>query len=76
MPKGYPAQLAGQRFGSWSVIGRLEELRGNKVMWQCVCDCGTPGTVSTGNLTLGKSTACRSCGAVRGHAKRRADDKK
>lgn len=70
MPKGTPADLVGQRFGEWTVLGREGTVAEGIVMWLCVCSCGNTASVQTGNLTSGKSTRCRSCGNRKGYNKR------
>lgn len=62
--------LAGQRFGSWTVLRLHPEPRfypcGLPVrMWVCQCDCGTKALVMGGHLRAGNSTGCATCG----HAK-------
>src|SRR6516162_6731961 len=48
--------LAGQKFGSWSV---LEQARpGLPIKWLCVCDCGISRSVLAGSLRSGVSTNC------------------
>lgn len=45
--------LAGQRFGRWTVIGRAEKRK-----WLCRCDCGIERLVYEYNLKNGKSLSC------------------
>jgi hypothetical protein len=63
--------LTGLTFGEWTVINRhpVNSPRGEPY-WNCICSCGTRRTVLGHNLRAGVSTACRSCGTRRGHAKR------
>lgn len=71
MPKGFPVDLTGQRFGGWTVRGRAGvDNSGTKVLWDCACDCGRTASISTGNLTLGKSRRCRPCSSSRQHSPR------
>jgi hypothetical protein len=56
--------LTGQTFGRWLVI-RYEGIRNRRGWWYCRCDCGTYRSVSTSQLTRGRS---RSCGC-QAHAK-------
>lgn len=49
--------LAGQRFGKWTVVSRAEN-KGTTTMWNCICDCGTTRTVSSGNLRRGVTHSC------------------
>jgi hypothetical protein len=72
VPKGVPADLVGQRFGLWNVLRKADDYPYGSVRWVCVCVCGITTDVPTGNLVSGKSKGCRSCGAYRGHDKRRA----
>jgi hypothetical protein len=65
------ADLAGMRFGNWTVEGRsptdytsIDHTKRrivSKPMWICRCDCGTVDTVIESNLTSGRSTKCRRC---------------
>lgn len=52
--------LTGQRFGKLSVISKAENI-GNKVAWNCVCDCGNHIVVKACNLYRKESTTI-SCG--------------
>ena len=57
--KGSPrrVELAGQRFGKWVVLHRVEG-----ALWKCRCDCGNEREVQTGTLKLGKSKSCGCAG--------------
>lgn len=72
MPKGVPADLVGERFGSWTVLRKLDVYPYGQVKWACICDCGRTAEITTSNLVGRKSTGCRACGARIGHATRRA----
>ena len=52
--------LKGQRFGRLTAIRSVR--RGGKLLWGCVCDCGTRICVSSGRLHSGNT---RSCGCLR-----------
>ena len=54
--------LTGKRFGAWTVLQRIENAKGGRTIWRCLCDCGTKRAVHAEHLHLGKS---RSCGCVR-----------
>ena len=54
------AELTGQRFGSWLVLGPAESQRYN-IRWSCRCDCGVSAVVQAGHLIGGYSTKCRPC---------------
>lgn len=67
--------LTGERFGSWTVLGRHNtdymsrsfDYRSGKFvthaipMWDCRCDCGHVEAVIGSNLRSGHSTKCRFC---------------
>lgn len=48
--------LAGKRFGRWTVIERAE--RTTNQLWLCVCDCGEKKKVQHSALINGKSISC------------------
>ena len=48
--------LAGQRFGSWTV----KRYKGN-LMWECECDCGTIKDVQGNSLRSGRTFSCGKC---------------
>ena len=52
--------LAGRRFGRWTVLKLLGRHRGN-TLWLCRCECGREKPVSTANLRSGASTQCNRC---------------
>ena len=54
---GKLVDLAGMKFGRWTVIGRATKAT-HKPYWNCVCECGATKAVSGGNLRTGKSTSC------------------
>lgn len=58
--------LAGQRFGSWTVI-KLGKTPPNRkgAYWLCLCDCGTEAVVNGSALRRGKSTGCNWCRGLR-----------
>lgn len=56
-------ELAG--YYCWGKDGKVRTAR-----WRCVCDCGREEIVRAGNFN--RKRECRRCGAVRGHARRRA----
>lgn len=49
--------LTGQRFGSWTVLNRAENISKN-ASWVCKCDCGNIKTVRGDLLRQGISTHC------------------
>ena len=50
--------LTGQRFGRWTVLGRVWRSNTPAVYWLCRCDCGTLRVVYGFNLTRGLSGSC------------------
>ena len=56
---GRKVDLTGQRFGKLVVLGEVAERDKNKkVLWSCVCDCGTRKDVSSANLRCGNTKSC------------------
>lgn len=51
--------LVGRRFGQLEVIGK--GARSGRPLWACRCDCGASVQARSGDLTMGKTTRCRSC---------------
>ena len=49
--------LAGRRFGRWTVIGHAGS-SGRLGRWSCLCDCGKKRSVITAGLTSGTSQSC------------------
>lgn len=57
--------LAGQRFGRWTAVGRERDYRDQggyaRSKWKCICDCGAIGFIDGSNLRNGVTGGCRSC---------------
>jgi hypothetical protein len=51
-----PLDLAGQRFGRWLVVKRVEAVGNSR--WLCQCDCGTRKSVVGSFLKNGVSKSC------------------
>jgi len=49
--------LTGKKFNRLTVISRAEN-RGNRAMWDCLCECGTKTLNSSSDLTLNNSKSC------------------
>lgn len=49
--------LTGRVFGRLTVQGKGER-QGRKLMWQCLCECGTPKAVRSDHLTRGLVVSC------------------
>lgn len=51
--------IAGQRFGAWTVLHKATDAPARKVAyWECRCDCGTVRDVDGGRLRKGLSESC------------------
>lgn len=56
--------LSGKRFGKLKVLRRSDKKhKTNKVVWECLCDCGNSVDVLSTYLTTGDTT---SCGCLKG----------
>ena len=53
--------LTGMRFGKLSVVKMVSHDKHRRVLWGCLCDCGSKKITATSNLTCGAS---RHCGCV------------
>jgi hypothetical protein len=54
--------LAGMKFGRWTVLALHPKRCAKAVRWHCVCDCGSERLVTGPHLRHGQS---RSCGCLR-----------
>ena len=50
--------IAGQRFGRWTVLEFAESDKHRNSRWLCQCDCGSRAVVHGTNLLSGHSTSC------------------
>lgn len=50
--------LTGQRFGKLVVIKKTARRVATRIVWQCLCDCGTVSFATTGNLVSGHKKSC------------------
>lgn len=64
LPSSKIKDLTGQRFGKLTVIGIASTKKGNRVSWDCICDCGNTVVVSGTNLI---SNGTISCGCEKSH---------
>ncbi|MGS1095841.1 hypothetical protein ACVCNR_14785 [Aquamicrobium terrae] len=55
-------RMTGKRFGRLVVLAREGRSRSGKLLWRCICDCGTEKVVFGANLRNGKT---KSCGCIR-----------
>ena len=53
--------LAGQKFGHWTVLERDSDVQKKNIYWKCRCDCGTVRSVAGTSLKSGISVSC-GCG--------------
>lgn len=67
-----PQDLAGRRFGYWSVLSRAPSDAHYNAYWNCICDCGAQRTVLQNRLLSGRS---HSCGCLRSEAYRSEQDR-
>ena len=58
--KSVATDMAGRRYGRWTVFERAGSKHG-MATWLCRCDCGQEANVFGNNLRSGKSKGCRSC---------------
>lgn len=54
--------LAGMKFGQWTVEDHSHQNKNNKSVWTCKCECGQVEEVIGSNLVSGGSTCCFACG--------------
>lgn len=50
--------LSGLKFGRWRVMSISGRDNQGKLMYNCICDCGTEKTISRASLKSGLSTSC------------------
>ena len=51
--------LIGQQFGKWTVVDKTDKRdSGGRILYKCVCKCGTVGMVAGTFLRQGKSKSC------------------
>lgn len=50
--------LTGQKFGRLTVLKRVENGKGGKVNWECLCECGNRKVASSGDLRSGNVKSC------------------
>jgi len=50
--------LTGKRFGNWLVVSKDLE---KKSFFNVICDCGDAHSISSRNLSSGRSTMCAKC---------------
>lgn len=60
--------LAGRRFGKWSVLSFASRSQHGHIKWFCRCDCGNERTVRTDVLVKGATTSCGCAKTINLHA--------
>ena len=56
---GHFTDLTGQKKNALTVIGLGEkDTRFNRLMWNCLCECGNQTTVCTGDWNAGRAKSC------------------
>ena len=56
--KNTQKNLVGQRFGRLTVIRDSTKRKNNRVLWECLCDCGNITYVTTNDLTQENTKSC------------------
>lgn len=51
-------EMAGQRFGRWTVLHRVPAPRGKSAWWLCRCDCGVERPQRGATLRIGHTQSC------------------
>lgn len=62
MPK--VIDIAGQKYGHWTVLRFHSVKRHRQPYWECQCVCGTERVIRGGNLKTGQSKSCGCNGGV------------
>ncbi|NFU23640.1 hypothetical protein FDF83_03635 [Clostridium botulinum] len=50
--------LVGKKFGRWTVVKRSGTNLNGSVKWECICECGNKGFISSYALRSGESKSC------------------
>jgi len=59
---GRHKDLTGQQFGSWTVLGKVDQRSKNgSIRWRVKCACGEEKLLTTSTLNSGASKSCRRC---------------
>lgn len=65
--------LAGERFGKWTVLEKRNKATSGNYKWLCRCSCGNEVEVDGNSLRSGKSTGCRRCAVPHNRTKYTGD---
>lgn len=55
---GHRDELAGKKFGRWSVVSLCDVNARGEIYWNCVCECGATRAVKANSLRSERSTSC------------------
>jgi hypothetical protein len=55
--------MINQQFSKWTVLALVGSSKHGKLVYRCMCDCGSIHNVGGSDLRTGGSTQCRSCSA-------------
>lgn len=55
---GHFIDRSGEKFGRLLVDGYVGRTKGGKILWRCICDCGTVSYTTMNSLILGKTVSC------------------
>lgn len=50
--------LSGKKFDRWTVLAYTRREKDNKLVWNCVCECGNTSQIVGTDLTSGKTRSC------------------
>jgi len=56
--RGKKMNLSGRRFGRLTVLEEAGRNKWNRVLWKCLCSCGTIKVVNGNNLRIGDTKSC------------------
>lgn len=62
-PNNTRIELAGDRFGKLLVLKEVGRGEKQRIVWSCVCDCGTRINAVASDLKAGRHKSCGSCAA-------------
>jgi hypothetical protein len=55
------AEMIGEKFGEYVVIGRAKNSNHGQAMWLCRCSCGVERVIHGTHLRLGRRRMCHTC---------------
>lgn len=66
-----PRDLAGKRFGEWTVLIACGFDRHRRALWVCRCSCSVVRPILEYDLVTEGSTQCQACAAFKREARKR-----